>query len=812
MRGEGVRGVRPRGRLWALIGVVIVGVLATPAIGRELASARLLQKRAGAVRTRSLTLHGREANNTFEVRAAGADSGTYAIDGGRPERFAAIRSLTIDGVGGHDVCRIVNPRRGLFAPPGGITCNGGNRSGPRRGVLEVIGGSSASATYSPTRPGAGTLTHRLGRLVQVIRFTGLAPVTDTTPTTDYTFNAFSTNDSAELVNGPSAGELTIKSATDTFESTTISNKQNVTINATGSGDAGELDNTESETGLSSLTLNASTGISVRQTILPGVALTLNAAGGSITQAGAITLGPETLSATAARGIELSNPGNAVEFFHATAAGGPVDFNDDTSDPLNVEGVSATQDVMLSNAVGELNIASTVSSGSSSDLTLTSGAPGGTISLSGSGTLMGENVTLAADQMALAGSVQASGTATLAPYTVGRPIDLGSTQSGELGLLAADVDAVNAGALIIGDASAGPISVSASIAPAHSNSMSLEGADGFSATASGSLSVPTLALLDEGSTPRTWTITPASVTDGSAPAIPYAGAGNLAVTGGSGGDTFEVTGSVSTTLSLDGGTLANGTLNYNAQGRAVSGSFSPPTGVIDSPTVEPVRFTRMAGVKIINGAPTLNVTVKGSGTVIGTGGIDCLASCSQTYPPGTVVTLTGTPASGSSFAGWSGGGCSGTVGCTITMSSDQSVTATFAKHSAPVCVLKAPTSNVSLARSHKRKTPPATLRLSVKCNQTARATLTGTITELLRAKSKHHKAATKTVHISSLRLKLAARVTKLLVLTLPRSARSALTSGIKESASFTLAAANANGNSRATVAIRRLKLKPRKRRR
>jgi hypothetical protein len=42
----------------------------------------------------------------------------------------------------------------------------------------------------------------------------------------------------------------------------------------------------------------------------------------------------------------------------------------------------------------------------------------------------------------------------------------------------------------------------------------------------------------------------------------------------------------------------------------------------------------------------------------------------------VVTLTATAASGSTFAGWSGGGCSGTGTCTVTMTADKSVTANF----------------------------------------------------------------------------------------------------------------------------------------
>ena len=70
---------------------------------------------------------------------------------------------------------------------------------------------------------------------------------------------------------------------------------------------------------------------------------------------------------------------------------------------------------------------------------------------------------------------------------------------------------------------------------------------------------------------------------------------------------------------------------------------------------------------------------GSGTVSGNAQpqILCPSTCSQSYPSGTQVTLTATPNSGSTFAGWSGNaGCSGTGTCTVTMSAAQSVTATF----------------------------------------------------------------------------------------------------------------------------------------
>jgi PKD repeat protein len=75
--------------------------------------------------------------------------------------------------------------------------------------------------------------------------------------------------------------------------------------------------------------------------------------------------------------------------------------------------------------------------------------------------------------------------------------------------------------------------------------------------------------------------------------------------------------------------------------------------------------------------TVNKTGTGSGTVTSNpAGINCGSDCSEPYTYNTVVTLTASPTSPSTFGGWSGGGCSGTGTCTITMSSVQSVTATF----------------------------------------------------------------------------------------------------------------------------------------
>jgi Divergent InlB B-repeat domain len=62
------------------------------------------------------------------------------------------------------------------------------------------------------------------------------------------------------------------------------------------------------------------------------------------------------------------------------------------------------------------------------------------------------------------------------------------------------------------------------------------------------------------------------------------------------------------------------------------------------------------------------------------GVNCASACSEataSYYKNTSVTLEGKPATGSSFTGWSGGGCSGTGTCVVSMTEAQEVTATFA---------------------------------------------------------------------------------------------------------------------------------------
>src|SRR5262249_33089951 len=74
-----------------------------------------------------------------------------------------------------------------------------------------------------------------------------------------------------------------------------------------------------------------------------------------------------------------------------------------------------------------------------------------------------------------------------------------------------------------------------------------------------------------------------------------------------------------------------------------------------------------------------------------------------FASGTAVTLTATPAAGSTFTGWSGG-CTGTANtCTVTMSAAQSVTATFTLQPFTLTLTKAGTRSGTLTSTPTR--PP-----------------------------------------------------------------------------------------------------------
>jgi hypothetical protein len=101
--------------------------------------------------------------------------------------------------------------------------------------------------------------------------------------------------------------------------------------------------------------------------------------------------------------------------------------------------------------------------------------------------------------------------------------------------------------------------------------------------------------------------------------------------------------------------------------ACAGQGNPCQVTMDSPKVATASFSRV-----------LSVTKTGNGRVTSSpAGIDCGTDCTESYPDGTVVTLTAIPDSGWTVLGWSGA-CAGQGNpCQVTMNDSKNAAVTFA---------------------------------------------------------------------------------------------------------------------------------------
>jgi hypothetical protein len=226
-----------------------------------------------------------------------------------------------------------------------------------------------------------------------------------------------------------------------------------------------------------------------------------------------------------------------------------------------------------------------------------------------------------------------------------------------------------------------------------------------------------------------------------------------------------------------------------------------TNATGSKSAGPATFTTLSASQR---TLTVRLAGAGSGTVTGTG-ISCPGNCSHSYPSGASLTLTPAAKAGSRFAGWSGG-CAGRGRCSLTITANQTVTATFVRSAK--CTLKPNGDRVLLKRPKKSgktsKATPGTLSVKVRCDQAVRVTLTGTLTEAIGKKPKHGKQRTKRFRLGPVRKSVRAGVTYTLVLKLPKPALSGLKQHAPESVTLLLVWTNANGSGRTTATIARLR--------
>ena len=174
--------------------------------------------------------------------------------------------------------------------------------------------------------------------------------------------------------------------------------------------------------------------------------------------------------------------------------------------------------------------------------------------------------------------------------------------------------------------------------------------------------------------------------------------------GTGTCSFNMTGNRGVTATFNGAVKRTLTVSVTGNGRVTGGGFDCTTTCsrqYDNGTIVQLTATPGSGLTTTWGgdcsgttntcsltmssdrtasatfaAPrrTLNVSVTGTGRVTGSG-IDCPGDCTEPYDNGTNVQLTAAPGTGLT-TNW-GGDCSGTTNtCSLTMSSNKTVSATF----------------------------------------------------------------------------------------------------------------------------------------
>jgi TolB protein len=168
---------------------------------------------------------------------------------------------------------------------------------------------------------------------------------------------------------------------------------------------------------------------------------------------------------------------------------------------------------------------------------------------------------------------------------------------------------------------------------------------------------------------------ASTGDGNIYEMSASGTGQTALTAPNTETWYPVWSPDGTKIALVQAGSASNLLTMNADGSGIQVVSSAFNEVPASPS-----WQRLTSLPL----KTLTVSKAGSGQGTVTSspvGISCGATCSHDYDQGTSVTLTAAPATGSTFAGWSGA-CSGAQTCTVTTYATTTVTATFTLNPPP----------------------------------------------------------------------------------------------------------------------------------
>lgn len=558
---------------------------------------------APAAQAADLTIEGTPSSDTIDVWATTPDSGTYQINGGSEVPFTGVSSMTIDGGAGNDhilldsVGPTANPT--LFAPPGGIRVNGGGDSD----VFSDWGGAATDGSYDHVpADGAGTatITHT-GAAPQKIVLDGVEQTQDLVLDQTWTYHGTPGPDNVQTVDGGLVGTRT--GAVCCYPPHLLNNgddvvpsfKSKVVIDTKGTDSTPDV-----------VDLSGYEPLGYR----PGLPADVVVDDGLATPEDVVHLnyhpsieGPpgSTLSVRAAR------VDGAVSF---TGAALGIDAPQVVPDSGTLQARVDNLEIETASPLAIANDHSLQAGGVSQSLSgvRSSGGPvsidvPGKLSITPGDEVKGSDVTLTSDQIANPGRVAApAGTVHLVPRGAGTPVALGpvTDPAGTYALSGPELQGVAAPRIVVGATWSGPLTVSAPISPRAD--LALESGGGFTASPGGAIQAQSLSLRDGTGTGRSWAVGPATVQASPGAAIPYAVAGDLSLAGGYGADSFDVTPSPVTRISIFGGdpsTTPGDSLTYESPGRPVSGDTTPPDGSIGSPGMKPVGF---GGIEQLSIAP------------------------------------------------------------------------------------------------------------------------------------------------------------------------------------------------------------------
>lgn len=246
-------------------------------------------------------------------------------------------------------------------------------------------------------------------------------------------------------------------------------------------------------------------LTINRTINVGTANVILNVGGNGTQGAFGNILATGLELLGAGSFTLTNPTNNVTILAGNTTGA-ISYVD--ADALDIRFINASSGVTTDNSPiaiatvnGPLTIfneggaADDVSAGDST-VSLTAGGANQLLTIAGGAEVVGTGgVTLAADNIALNGTVDAgTNIATLRQFTNGQLINLGGADAiGTLGLTDAELDQVTAGVIRVGNANSGVITVTTAINPANSGTLSLQTGTTISQVAGATLTVGNLAL-------------------------------------------------------------------------------------------------------------------------------------------------------------------------------------------------------------------------------------------------------------------------------------------------------------------------------